>query len=253
MAIIIKTPEQIDGIRKSGKLAAATLNYIEQYIKPGVTTNHINNLAEKFIRDHGATPAPLGYLGFPKATCTSLNEVICHGIPSDSVFLKEGDILNVDVTTILNGYYGDTCRMFAVGEISQEAKNLIKVTKECLDLAIASCRSGQPFFMIGKTIQDHADSYGYGVVHQFCGHGTGLKFHEDPQVFHDFSDYNMKDIRPMTPGMIFTIEPMICTKSGNAKILNDRWTAVTADGGLSAQFEHTILITENGVEILTGD
>lgn len=247
--IIIKTNEQIEGIRKSSHLAADTLEWISQFIKPGISTEEINQQAEKFIRDHGAIPAPLGYHGFPKATCTSLNEVICHGIPSESTILKDGDILNVDVTTILNGYYGDTCRMYAVGEVSEQAHQIMAVAKDCLDIGISQVRPGQAFGMIGKAITEYARRRGYSVVFQFCGHGTGLDFHEEPQIHHDDLQF---DKRKMEPGMVFTIEPMINLGRADALIdQTDHWTARTIDGELSAQWEHTVLVTEDGVEILT--
>jgi methionyl aminopeptidase len=248
MSIIIKTEEQIEGIRKSCHLAADTLSHLEQFIKPGVTTEEISAEADKFIRDHGAIPACLGYHGFPKAICTSLNEVICHGIPSDKDVLKDGDIINVDVTTILNGYYGDTATMFAVGEVSEEAKKLMAAAQDCLDIGVVQVRPGVPFWHIGKAIEDYAKSRGFSVVHQFGGHGVGIQFHEEPIVNHN---YEPSERRLMQEGMIFTIEPMICTKGPDAKILNDGWTAVTVDGGLSAQYEHTILVVEDGVEVLT--
>ena len=249
--IIIKTEEQIEGIRKSCQLAVDTLDHIEQFIKAGVTTEQINCEAEAFIRKYGAIPAPLGYHGFPKAVCTSLNEVICHGIPSEETVLKEGDILNVDVTTIVNGYYGDTCRMFSVGEVSEEAKKLIAVTRDCLDIGIAQVRPDNQFWQIGKAIQDYAHSRGYSVVHQFAGHGVGLNFHEEPVISHSY-DYRAKDTRIMKPGMIFTIEPMICVGLPDAIIDSvDHWTARTIDGSLSAQWEHTVLVLPDGVEVLT--
>lgn len=253
MAIIIKTEEQIEGIRKSCHLAADTLDFITSEIQPGVTTNHLNDLAEQFIRDHGAVPAPLGYLGFPKATCISLNEVICHGIP-DETLLQEGDILNIDITTILNGYYGDTSRMYTVGNVSKEAKELISVAKDCLDIGVCQVRAGVKFNTIPIAISGYALSRGYGVVYQFCGHGTGLKFHEDPQIDHLWQEH---DDRPwgkmdMKPGMIFTIEPMINCGLAEAVIdPKDKWTARTKDGRLSAQYEHTVLVLPDGVEVLT--
>jgi methionyl aminopeptidase len=249
MAIIIKSPEQIEGIRKSCQLAADTLDYLEQFVKPGVTTQQINDEAEKFIRSHGAIPAPLGYYGFPKAVCTSMNEVICHGIPNSEDVLEEGDIINVDVTTILNGYFGDTCRMYTVGEISNEVKELLSVARDCLEIGIAQVRPGSKFGNIGKAISDYVRSRGYSVVYQFCGHGVGLKFHEEPQVHHD--DRYFMDIE-MKPGMIFTIEPMINAGVAEAVIdLRDKWTVRTKDGKLSAQYEHTVLVTDSGVEVLT--
>jgi methionyl aminopeptidase len=249
--IIIKNETQIEGIRKSCQLAADTLEHIEQFIKPGITTEDINREAEKYIREHGAIPAPLGYHGFPKAVCTSLNEVICHGIPKETDVLKEGDIINVDVTTILNGYYGDTCRMYAIGEISEEAKKLIAVTRDCLDIGISQVKPGNEFWMIGKAIQDYAHSRGYSVVQMFAGHGTGLAFHEEPQVAHDYNP-NRCDRRKMRPGMVFTIEPMLNQGVAEGVIdRHDKWTARTLDGKLSAQWEHTVLVSEDGVEVLT--
>lgn len=250
MAILIKTEEEIDGIRKSCQLAADTLDWVEQFVVPGATTESINQQVEKFIRDHNAIPAPLGYHGFPKACCTSLNEVICHGIPSDEQVLKEGDILNIDVTTILNGYFGDTCRMFPVGSVSDEAQKIMAVAKDCLDIGIVEVKPGAHFSQIGKAITKYALSRGCSVVFQFCGHGTGINFHEEPQIHHDYCEAYL-DEREMKAGYIFTIEPMICVKGPDAKILADGWTAVTIDGGLSAQWEHTVLVTEDGVEVLT--
>ncbi len=250
MSIIIKTEEQVNGIRKSCQLAADTLDWIEQFIVVGATTELINQEAEKYIRDHDAIPAPLGYHGFPKACCTSLNEVICHGIPSESQVLKEGDIINVDITTIYNGYYGDTCRTFAVGKISDEANKIIAVAKDCLDIGIVQVKPNAPFWKISKAITDYALLRGFSVVYQFAGHGTGIKFHEEPQVSH-YYDEKHRDERLMLPNMVFTIEPMINFGVPDAKVLNDGWTAVTTDGSLSAQFEHTVLVTEDGVEVLT--
>ena len=247
MAIIIKTEKQIEGIRKSSRLAAKTLKYLEPLIVPGITTGEINDLAEKFIRDNGATPACLNYRGFPKAVCTSVNEVICHGIPGDRA-LKEGDIINVDVTTILDGFYGDTCRMYAVGQVSESAQKIMDTAKKCLEIGIAQVRPGNRFGNIGHEIRKYATSQGYSVVWQFCGHGVGLKFHEDPQVNHA----DQKDNGPrMKEGMTFTIEPMINEGVAEALILEDHWTAITSDHKLSAQYEHTVLVTKTGVEILT--
>lgn len=246
--IRIKNEEQIEGIRKSCVLAANTLNHIAPLVLPGVTTDFINNEAETYIRDHGAIPAPLNYKGYPKATCISLNEVICHGIPDERV-LREGDILNVDVTTILNGYFGDTSTMFGLGEVSEEAKKLMVVTLKCLELGIAEVKPGNRTGNIGYAIQKYASSYGYSVVRQFCGHGVGLEFHEEPQITH----IAPRDTGPvMRPGMIFTIEPMINQGLPGAIVdAHDRWTARTEDNKLSAQYEHTVLVTSNGFEILT--
>lgn len=251
MSIIIKTEEQIDGIRKACQLAADTLEHLEQFVKPGASTEDINREADQYIREHGATPACLGYHGFPKSVCTSLNEVICHGIPNDQIILKEGDILNVDVTTLLNGYFGDTCRMYAVGAISEEAQKLIAVAKDCLDIGIVQVRPGVEFWRISKAIDDYATSRGYSVVHQFAGHGVGLALHEEPQVAHNY-DLRRLEKRKMEVGMVFTIEPMINQGLAEAVIDHkDRWTARTKDGKLSAQFEHALLVTESGVEVLT--
>lgn len=250
MAIIIKNEEQISGIRLSCELAADALRFIKHEVREGVSTQKINEVVETFIRDHGAIPAPLNYHGFPKAICTSLNEVICHGIPSETSILKNGDIINIDVTTILNGYYGDTSTMFAVGDVSEEARQLMAVTQDCLAIGICQVKPDAPFYKIGESITQYAHSRDFSVVYQFCGHGTGINFHEEPQINHAYNS-RIKDMRKMKPGMIFTIEPMLCTKSPEAKILEDKWTAVTVDGGLSAQYEHTLLVNNQGVEVLT--
>lgn len=247
--IIIKTPEQIEGIRKSSKLAGQALEYIAEFVKPGVSTEFLNQKIESFIREHGAIPATLGYGGYPKSCCISLNEVVCHGIPSESEILREGDILNIDVTTILNGYYGDTSRMFTVGEVSPEALDLIEVTRHCLDLGIQQVRPGNQFGNIGHAISKYAKSQGYSVVYEFCGHGVGVHFHEEPQVDHT-SRRNTGPV--MKPGMTFTIEPMINQgRPGTVVDKTDKWTARTVDKKLSAQFEHTILVTETGFEVLS--
>ena len=247
--VIIKTPEQIEGIRKSCQLAAKTLNFLRDEVKPGISTESLNQLADKFIRDHGAIPAPLNYNGFPKSICTSINEVICHGIPSEFQVLKEGDIINIDVTTILDGYYGDTSYTYAVGNISNKANNLIEVAKKCLDIGIQQALPGRRIGNIGFEIYTYANLQGYSVVYEFCGHGVGLQFHEEPSVPH--VAYRNSGIM-MKPGMVFTIEPMINEGYPEAVISEtDGWTASTPDGCLSAQFEHTILITSSGHEILT--
>lgn len=248
MAVIIKTPEQIEGIRKSSHLARQTLKYIAPFIKEGVTTAYINKLVDDYMRQHGAIPATLNYRGYPASCCTSVNDVVCHGIPSDYT-LKNGDILNVDVTPILNGYYGDTCMMYEVGEVSKEAKQLIEVTKKCLDLGIEQCFPGNYIGNIGYAIANYAHKFGYGVVYEFCGHGVGVKFHEGLEISH-IADKNTGP--KMKPGMTFTVEPMINIGKARVKIdKKDGWTARTIDGKLSAQFEHTVLITDTGVEVLT--
>ncbi|WP_319482291.1 type I methionyl aminopeptidase [uncultured Draconibacterium sp.] len=247
--IIIKSPEQIEGVRQSGKLAAKTLDFAEQFVKEGVNTEFIDDKVEEFIRSHGAVPATKGYNGYPKSSCISLNNVICHGIPSKKTVLKEGDILNIDVTTILNGFYGDTSRMFTVGDVSQEAEDLIDITSHCLDLGIEQVKPSNRFGNIGFVIQRYAKAQGYSVVYEFCGHGVGVDFHEEPQVDHA----SRRNSGPeMKPGMIFTIEPMINQGKPKAVIdKNDGWTARTIDSKLSAQFEHTILVTPTGCEVLT--
>lgn len=247
--IIIKTPEQIEGIRKSSKLAGQTLEYIAEFVKPGVSTEFLDQKIEAYLREHGAIPATLGYGGYPKSCCISLNEVVCHGIPSENEILREGDILNIDVTAILNGYYGDTSRMFTVGEVSPEALDLIEVTKHCLDLGIQQVRPGNQFGNIGHAISKYAKSQGYSVVYEFCGHGVGVHFHEEPQVDHT-SRRNTGPV--MRPGMTFTIEPMINQgRPGTVVDKTDKWTARTVDKKLSAQFEHTILVTETAFEVLS--
>ena len=248
MAIKIKSKEQIEGIRKSSQLAAKVLKYLEQFVVPGNTTSFINEKALEYIQSHGAKSATLGYNGFTGAICTSPNEVICHGVPNEYV-LKDGVILNIDVTTILNGYYGDTCKMYTIGKVSDDAKRLIDATKECLRIGVKECYPGNRFGNIGYEISNYAHSLGYSVVWQFCGHGVGIKFHEEPEVSHIAQKNTGKRMRP---GMVFTIEPMI--NEGVAEAVVDRkdgWTARTRDGKLSAQFEHTIVITEDGCECLT--
>ncbi|PKP09237.1 MAG: type I methionyl aminopeptidase [Bacteroidetes bacterium HGW-Bacteroidetes-4] len=249
MAIIIKTSEQIEGIRRSSKLAGETLNYIAPYVVPGVNTEYLDNLIEQYIRDNKAIPATLNYNGYTKSSCISPNNVVCHGIPSKEVILREGDIVNIDITTILDGYFGDTSRMFSLGEISKEAQDLLDTTKHCLNLGIQQVKPGNTFGNIGYFISRYAQAKGYSVVYEFCGHGVGLEFHEDPQVDH----VGRKNSGPlMKPGMIFTIEPMI--NMGKPRVTVDRidgWTARTIDNKLSAQYEHTVLVTETGVEVLT--
>lgn len=248
MAIKIKTPKEIQGIRESAQLAAKCLKYLEQYAVPGNSTQFINDKALEFMKEHGAASATLGYNGFKGAVCTSPNDVICHGVPGPYI-LKDGDILNIDVTTILNGYYGDTCKMYEIGTVNSDAKELIEVTRECLRIGMKECYPGNRFGNIGYAISEYAHSKGYSVVYEFCGHGVGLKFHEEPEVSHIAPRNSGKRMRP---GMIFTIEPMINQGKARAKVDKaDGWTARTIDGKLSAQFEHTILITETGCEALT--
>ena len=250
-SIFIKTNKQIEKIRKSCHLAADTLFWLESHVKPGVSTEELNNLANDYITTHGGTAASLNYMGYPKSICTSINEVICHGIPNKNDILKEGDIINIDIATVLNGYFGDTAKMFAVGKISPEAEKLLAVTQDCLNIGLSQVRPRNKFWQIGKAIQDYATKRGFAVVDKFCGHGVGLKFHELPQVYHNYLPEYEQNSPEMLPGMIFTVEPMICSHSAEARILADGWTAVTIDGGLSAQYEHTVLVTDSGFEILT--
>jgi methionyl aminopeptidase len=239
--------EKFEKMRIAGKVAAKTLDMITDHIKPGITTEKIDNMCYEFIKDNGGHSAPLFYRGFKKSVCTSLNHVICHGVPSDRT-LEEGDILNIDVTAIVNDYYGDTSRMFAVGEISVKAKNLINSTYESMMNAIKILKPGSKLGDIGYQIQSYVEEKGFSVVRDFCGHGISNTFHEPPNILH----YGKKDTgQELKPGMTFTIEPMINAGKYESKLLNDGWTAVTKDKSLSAQYEHTLGITENGYEIFT--
>lgn len=249
--ILIKTPAQIDGIRASGKLAAATLKYTASFIKPGISTEELNKKAHDYIVAHNAIPAPLNYNGYPKSICTSINDVVCHGIPSKKEILKEGDIINLDVTTILNGYYGDTSATYPVGKVKKEVQQLIDRTKAAMDLAIKSVKAGKYLNdCVGRVIEDYVTKFGYSVVRDLGGHGVGLKFHEDPFVFHHYTPQNHILLKE---GMTFTIEPMInASKNWHVYMdADDGWTIRTDDDSLSAQFEHTILVTPHGSEILT--
>lgn len=244
---IIKTVEQIEGIRKSGEVTKLVLDMVGERIGEGVTTDEINTWVHEYTLKLGAIPAPLNYMGYPKSVCVSINEVVCHGIPSDRV-LKNGDIVNVDVTSILNGYYGDASRMFIIGEASEKAVRLVEIAKECLYIGIEQVKPFATIGDIGYAIQKHAESKGYSVVREYGGHGIGLQFHEDPFVDHCGQKHTGV---VLVPGMTFTIEPMINEGTYRCKVLEDGWTAVTADGKLTAQWEHTVLVTEDGVEILT--
>jgi methionyl aminopeptidase len=246
--VIIKTKEQIKGIRKSCRLTRDVLDMVAGKIQEGIATNDINTWVHEYTISHGAVPAPLNYNGYPKSVCISLNNVICHGIPDDTV-LKNGDILNVDVTTILNGYYGDAGRMFMIGEPSAEARKLVRVARECLDIGIEHVKPGHDIGEVGHAIEQHAVKNGYSVVRDYGGHGIGLKFHEEPHVHHYGT---RKRGLIMVPGMVFTLEPMINQGRYETRLMPDSWTAVTIDGKLSAQWEHTVLVTDNDVEILTG-
>ncbi|MBW1850586.1 MAG: type I methionyl aminopeptidase [Deltaproteobacteria bacterium] len=245
--VILKGTEDIEGIKKAGRVALATLDMVEEKIRPGIKTDEINTLVHEFTIAKGATPAPLNYRGFPKSVCVSINEVICHGIPGEKV-LNDGDIVNVDVTPILNGYFADASKTFFIGTPSADARKIVRVARESLKLGMSMVRSGNTIGDIGWAIQNYAEGEGCSVVREFVGHGVGLKFHEPPQVPH----YGRKgDGLRLVPGMVFTIEPMINLGEKTLRILEDNWTAVTVDGSLSAQFEQTILVTENGYESLT--
>ena len=239
--------EKFEKMRIAGKLAAKTLDMLTENIKPGITTDFIDKLGYEFIRDNGGYSAPLFYHGFKKSLCTSLNHVVCHGVPSDRI-VDDGDILNIDVTAIVDGYYGDTSRMFAVGKTSVKANNLINITYESMMKAISILKPGIKLGDIGYEIQNYVEEKGFSVVRDFCGHGISNIFHEPPNVLH----YGKKNTGiDLTPGMTFTIEPMINAGKYDVKVLGDGWTAVTKDKSLSAQFEHTIGITENGYEVFT--
>ena len=245
--IRFKTPEQIDGIRKAGELTVATLEMVAGEIRPGITTDYINTLVHEFTVEHQAVPAPLNYRGFPKSVCTSVNAEICHGIPDERI-LKDGDIINVDVTPILNGYYADANRTFFVGSPGPEAVKIVSVARECLKRGLEAARPGNTTGDIGWAIQSYAEENGCSVVREFVGHGVGLEFHEPPQILH----YGKRGQGiKLLPGMVFTIEPMINLGKRFLHILDNDWTAVTDDGKLSAQFEQTVLITENGMESMT--
>ena len=239
--------EKFKKMQLAGRLAAKTLDMITEFIKPGISTDQIDQLCYEFIRDNGGYSAPLYYRGFKKSLCTSLNHVVCHGIPSDRI-LNEGDILNIDVTTIVEGFYGDTSRMFCVGKTSIKANNLINATYESMMKAISILKPGIKLGDIGHEIQSYVEEKGFSVVRDFCGHGISNVFHEHPNILH----YGKKDTGiELESGMTFTIEPMINSGKYDVKILADGWTAVTKDKSLSAQFEHTIGITENGYEVFT--
>jgi methionyl aminopeptidase len=245
--IRLKGRADIDGIRRAGRLAMDILDLVEKEIRPGMITDDINSLVHEFTIKNSATPAPLNYRGFPKSVCVSVNEVICHGIPGERV-LNEGDIVNVDVTPILNGYYADVSKTFFVGTPGDDARKIVGVARESLRLGMAEIQPGAAIGDIGWAIQNYAEGEGCSVVREFTGHGVGIEFHEPPQVPH----YGRKgEGIVLVPGMVFTLEPMINLGQSYLRILKDNWTAVTADGSLSAQFEQTILVTADGFESLT--
>lgn len=246
---IIKNKTQIEGIRKSAKINNAALDLIGKNIKEGMSTEEIDKLVYDYTISQGAIPATLNFEGYPKSLCTSINNEVCHGIPSEDIILKNGDIVNIDVSTILDGYYSDASRMFIIGEASEEAKKLVEVSRECLYKGIEAVKPWGFLGDIGAAVQEHAEKHGYSVVKDFGGHGVGLKFHEDPFVAH----YGRKgEGMVLVPGMVFTIEPMINAGSYEIVIDSDNgWTVYTKDGSLSSQWEHTILVTDDGIEILS--
>ncbi len=249
MAITIKTAEEIEKMRVAGRLAAEVLDMITPHVQAGVTTNELDNLChEHIVNVQKAIPSPLNYKGFPKSICTSINHQVCHGVPGHRA-LKNGDILNIDITVTKNGYHGDTSRMFMIGKPSVRAKRLIEIAYECLWIGIRQVKPGAYLSQIGKEIYKHASSQKCSVVREYCGHGIGKNFHEAPQVLHYYSP-DIKDVQ-LSPGMIFTIEPMINAGKRHIKLLPDKWTVVTKDHKPSAQWEHTLLVTQDGVEILT--
>jgi len=248
MAIQIKSPEEIDKMRIAGKLAAEVLVMIEKYVKPDITTEELDKICHDYIvNEQQAIPAPLNYRGFPKSICTSPNHVICHGIPGNKK-LKKADIINIDITVIKDGFHGDTSKMFMLGTPSVKVQRLVKVARDAMLTGIKLVRPGIKLGNIGHAISEHAHKFKYSVVREYCGHGIGREFHEEPQVLH----YGKPDTGiKLEPGMTFTIEPMINAGKRQVKLLNDNWTVVTKDKSLSAQWEHTVLVTDSGYEVLT--
>jgi methionyl aminopeptidase len=245
--ITIHRPEDFAGMRRAGRLAAETLDMIVPHVRPGVTTGELDRLCHAFILANGASPAPLGYRGFPKSICTSVNHVVCHGIPGERV-LAEGDVLNIDVTVILEGWHGDSSRMFAAGTPSTKARLLLEVTFEALLRGVSAVRPGATLGDVGHAIQSFVEKHRFSIVRDFCGHGIGRRFHEPPNVLH----FGRPGEGPvLRPGMFFTIEPMVNAGRPEVKVLEDGWTAVTRDRSLSAQFEHMVGVTEAGVEVFT--
>jgi methionyl aminopeptidase len=246
--IKIHTPDDFEGMRKAGRLAAETLDFITPHVVPGVSTEALNQLCHDFIIQAGAIPAPLGYRGFPKSICTSVNHVVCHGIPDDKKRLEDGDIINIDVTVILDGWYGDTSRMFYAGKVGTKARKLCDITYEAMMRGIELVKPGATIGDIGYAIQSFAEAQRFSVVRDFCGHGLGRIFHDAPSILHFGKPGHGAEIKE---GMFFTIEPMINAGKFDVKVLSDNWTAVTKDKSLSAQFEHSIGVTATGYEIFT--
>ena len=249
MTVTLKTPEDIEKMREAGRLAGEVLDMIGQHVRPGVTTEELDRICHDYmVNTQQVIPACLGYRGFPKSVCTSVNHVICHGIPNDKKVLKKGDIINIDVTVIKDGWHGDTSKMFFVGEPSVLAQRLVDVTRECMMKGIEMVRPGVRLGDIGHAIQQHAESHRFSVVREYCGHGIGKVFHEEPQVLH----YGKPGTgMVLEEGMVFTIEPMINAGKQHTKLLPDGWTVVTKDHKLSAQWEHTLAVTRDGFEVLT--
>ena len=249
MTITLKTPEQIEQMRVAGRLAGEVLEMIGEHVRPGVSTEELDRICHDYIvNTQQAIPASLGYRGFPKSVCTSVNQVICHGIPSEKKVLKKGDIINIDVTVIKDGWHGDTSKMFYVGEPSVLAQRLVEVTRECMLKGIELVRPGVRLGDIGAAIQQHAEAHRFSVVREYCGHGIGQVFHEEPQVLH----YGKPGTGlVLEEGMVFTIEPMINAGKPQTRLLPDGWTVVTRDHKLSAQWEHTLAVTRDGFDILT--
>jgi methionyl aminopeptidase len=248
MSVTIKTPEEIEKMRVAGRLAAEVLEMIAPHVKPGVTTDELDGIChDHIVNKQQAIPAPLNYHGFPKSICSSINHVVCHGIPSEKK-LKKGDIVNIDITVIKDGYHGDTSMMFFVGEPSVKAKRLAEVARECLLIGIRMVKPGMRLGDIGHAIQTHAEAHNYSIVREYCGHGIGREFHEEPQVLHYGQPGTGLELKP---GMTFTIEPMVNAGKHSVTLMRDGWTVITKDRSLSAQWEHTLLVTEDSVEVLT--
>jgi methionyl aminopeptidase len=248
MPATIKTPEEIEKMRIAGRLAGEVLQMIRPHVQPGITTNELDRICHDYIVDvQQAIPAPLNYRGFPKSICTSVNHVVCHGIPSDKV-LKRGDAVNIDITVIKDGFHGDTSKMFFVGEPTVAAERLARISHECMCLGIDLVRPGATLGDIGHVIQQHAEAHNCSIVREYCGHGIGREFHEDPQVLHYGTPGSGMQLQA---GMTFTIEPMVNAGNRQTRLLRDGWTVVTKDHSLSAQWEHTILVTQDGHEVLT--
>ncbi len=244
---LVKTREQLEGIRRSGKITVQILNMLEKEIRPGMTTEQIDKLVYDFTMDHKGIPATLNYMGFPKSVCTSINDVVCHGIPNDKTVLKSGDIVNVDVSTILDGYFSDASRMYMIGDVSPNARKLVEITRECLNIGTKQVKPFASTNDIGRAIEPFANENGYTVVRDLGGHGVGLKFHEEPHIDH-FEKQGKGFL--MVPGMVFTIEPMINEGGYGVKLAHDKWTVTTRDGSLSAQWEYTLTVTKTGCELL---